>query len=147
MGGHPGPGDCISNIPVIPWCQRFLGFQLEITPGVVKKFVFTVLPFGLSRAPCLFFRVMKPIRIQGIWNSGYLDVFLFLGKSPDGLTRKLDYVWSLLSATTPSQCEEGSRLLPPRKASPQAPVPVAQLAHFPSQEIAASPWTLPSRTF
>ena len=88
------------NIPVVPGCQKFLGFQLEITSGVVKNFVFTVLPFGLSQAPFLFSRVMKPLKIhlglQGIWNSGYLDDFLFLDESPEGLTRKLDYVQSLL---------------------------------------------------
>ena len=109
------------NIPVRLWCQSYLGFQLEISPGVLKNFVFTVLPFGLSQAPFLFNRIMKPIKIhlglQGVWNSGYLDDFLFLDRSPEGLTRKLDYVRFLLGSLGLPINMSKSVLIPSQKVS------------------------------
>ena len=61
--------------------MKFFGFALG-----ERIFAFLVLPFGLSPAPWLFTRVIKPIkkalRRLGVRISSFLDDFLILARSP-----------------------------------------------------------------
>ena len=58
--------------------QTFLGFSWRSSDSVNEVFyVFTVLPFGLSSAPYVFTKVLKPLekywRIQGVCIAIFLD--------------------------------------------------------------------------
>ena len=58
--------------------QTFLGFSWRSSDSVNEVFyVFTVLPFGLSSAPYVFTKVLKPLekywRIQGLRMAIFLD--------------------------------------------------------------------------
>ncbi len=56
--------------------QKYLGFSWEVE-GIRRFFEFSVLPFGLSSAPLIFTKVMKPLvthwRASGIFIALYLD--------------------------------------------------------------------------
>lgn len=57
--------------------QTFLGFQEISQTNSLKCFVFTVLPFGLSSAPYVFTKCLKPLekywRLQGVNIALFLD--------------------------------------------------------------------------
>ena len=59
---------------------KYFGFALG-----ERVFAFLVLPFGLSPAPWLFTRVLKPVkkalRRLGVWITSFLDDFLIVAKS------------------------------------------------------------------
>ena len=59
---------------------KYFGFALG-----ERIFAFLVLPFGLSPAPWIFSRVLKPVkkalRRLGIWITSFLDDFLIVGRS------------------------------------------------------------------
>ena len=59
---------------------KYFGFALG-----ERIFAFLVLPFGLSPAPWIFTRVLKPVkkalRRLGIWITSFLDDFLIVGRS------------------------------------------------------------------
>lgn len=66
------------HIEIHPDYQRFLGFAWKFEGDrSFRYFVFTVLPFGLSTAPHIFTKVLKPLekhwRIQGINMALFLD--------------------------------------------------------------------------
>ena len=64
------------HVDIAPVSQRFLGFSWSIN-GVDRYFEFTVLPFGLTTAPFIFTKVLKPLvshwRSCGILIALYLD--------------------------------------------------------------------------
>ena len=64
------------HIDILPDSPKYLGFSWEIQ-GHLRYFEFTVLPFGLSSAPLLFTKILKPLvthwRAAGIRISLYLD--------------------------------------------------------------------------
>ena len=49
------------NVEVFPDHRKYLTFSWDFGDGVVKYFQVTVLPFGLSSAPYLFTKLLKPI--------------------------------------------------------------------------------------
>ena len=55
--------------------QTYLGFSWVIN-GELKYFVFTVLPFGLTSAPYIFTKVLRPI--LNLWHSRGIQISLFL---------------------------------------------------------------------
>ncbi len=64
------------HVDIHPRHQTFLGFQWEFD-GIVKYFKFTALPFGLSSAPFIFTKVVRPLvkkwRSEGKMVIVYLD--------------------------------------------------------------------------
>lgn len=63
------------HFSIKPIHHTFLGFSWVID-GVVKYFVFSVLPFGLSSAPFLFTKGLRPL--VKYWRSNGLKVIVFL---------------------------------------------------------------------
>jgi len=66
------------HIDIHPDYQSFLGFGWKFSgDSSFRYFVFTVLPFGLSSAPYIFTKVLKPLekywRIQGVNIALFLD--------------------------------------------------------------------------
>ena len=49
------------HLDVFPDHQRFLGFSWVISDGEPSFFMFTVLPFGLSSAPYIFTKLLRPL--------------------------------------------------------------------------------------
>ena len=49
------------HVEIFPDHSKYLAFSWDFGDGVVKYFQFTVLPFGLSSAPYLFIKLLKPI--------------------------------------------------------------------------------------
>ena len=65
------------HLDVFPDHQPFLGFSWVMSDGEPSFFMFTVLPFGLSSAPYIFTKLLRPLvkhwRSQGIHTVVYLD--------------------------------------------------------------------------
>ena len=53
-----------------------MGFSWKFRNGVTRYFVFTVLPFGLSSAPHIFTKVLKPL--EKYWRVFGFNIALFL---------------------------------------------------------------------
>ena len=67
------------HIDIFDSHQTYLGFSWDIK-GATKYFVFTVLPFGLSSAPFVFTKVVRPLVKH--WRSHAVKIACFLD---DGL--------------------------------------------------------------
>ena len=56
---------------------QYLGFSWIFSGGVVRFLVFNVLPFGLSTAPYIFTKLLRPLvklrRCRGLHSVVYLD--------------------------------------------------------------------------
>jgi len=66
------------NVDIAQEHQTFLGFSWRAADSIKEIFdVFTVLPFGLSSAPYVFTKVLKPLekywRVQGLCIAIFLD--------------------------------------------------------------------------
>ena len=65
------------HVEFFPEHRKYLAFSWDFGDSVVKYFQFTVLPFGLSSAPYLFTKLLKPIltswRCKGIPMAIFLD--------------------------------------------------------------------------
>ena len=65
------------HVEIFPDHRKYLAFSWDFGDGVVKYFQVTVLPFGLSSAPYLFTKLLKPIltswRCKGIPMAIFLD--------------------------------------------------------------------------
>ena len=72
------------HVDIFPDHQLFMGFSWDIG-GIDLYFVFTVLPFGLSTAPAVFTKVLRPLvshwHQNGIKIAVYLDDGFGLGHS------------------------------------------------------------------
>ena len=68
---------CYHHIEIHPDHQRFLGFAWKF-PGEdsMRYFMFTVLPFGLSSAPYIFTKCLKPL--EKYWRFNGVNIALFL---------------------------------------------------------------------
>ena len=53
------------HVEIFPDHRKYLAFFWDFGDGVVKYFQFTVLSFGLSSAPYLFTKLLKPILTEG----------------------------------------------------------------------------------
>ena len=60
--------------------RKYLAFSWVFGDGAVKYFQFAVLPFGLSSAPYLFTKLLRPILTS--WRSNGIPMAIFLD---DGL--------------------------------------------------------------
>ena len=65
------------QVVIFPSHQRFLGFSWTFPVGRTRYFAYAVLPFGLSSAPYLFTKLMRPLvkywRSRGLYCIVYLD--------------------------------------------------------------------------
>ena len=65
------------HVEIFPEHRKYLAFSWDFGDSVVKYFQFTVLPFGLSSAPYLVTKLLKPIltswRCKGIPMAIFLD--------------------------------------------------------------------------
>lgn len=72
--------DAYLLVPIFEGHRKFLRFQWRN-----KTFEFTALPFGLSTAPYIFTKILRPVftylRKKGYQSITYLDDFLLLGSS------------------------------------------------------------------
>ena len=64
------------HVEIFPEHRKYLAFSWDFDDGVVKYFQFTVLPFGLSSAPYLFTKLLKPILTS--WRCKGIPMAIFL---------------------------------------------------------------------
>lgn len=91
------------HIDIHPEYQKFLGFAWKFSnEGSYRYFVFTVLPFGLSSAPYIFTKMLKPL--EKFWRFQGIQIALFLD---DGwLTEKEESACRLLAQTIRSDLRQ-----------------------------------------
>ena len=75
------------HIEIFPAQRKFLAFAWDFRTGVFRYFQFCVLPFGLSSAPFIFTKILKPL--QKSWRSQGIPIAIFLD---DSLGGGADYV-------------------------------------------------------
>lgn len=68
------------HIDIFPEHRKFLAFSWSFADGSVRYFMFSVLPFGLSSAPYIFTKLLKPLVKK--WRGEGKSIILFLD---DGL--------------------------------------------------------------
>ena len=68
------------HIDIFPEHKKFLAFAWKFTDSSVRYFMFSVLPFGLSSAPYIFTKLLKPLIKK--WRGEGKSIILFLD---DGL--------------------------------------------------------------
>ena len=72
--------------------RKYLAFAWDFGTGNFRYFQFCVLPFGLSSAPFIFTKILKPL--QKSWRSRGIPVAIFLedglGGGPDHIAAKLN---------------------------------------------------------
>lgn len=80
MGGYASKFDLKSgyhHIDIFPPHQSFLGFSWTFPDGSTRFFAYTVLPFGLSSAPYISTKLLRPLvkhwRTLGLFCVVYLD--------------------------------------------------------------------------
>ena len=49
------------HVDIFPEHRKYLAFSWEFVPGHMRFFQFIVLPFGLSSAPYIFTKLLKPL--------------------------------------------------------------------------------------
>ena len=95
-GGAPHHSLSYYAVPIHPESRKYLRFYHE-----GRTYEFCCLPFGLSLAPRVFTRILRPIivrlRSEGIRTVIYLDVLLLIHHQKDRLTEIFNYVRRLLS--------------------------------------------------
>ncbi|XP_071575169.1 uncharacterized protein [Temnothorax nylanderi] len=89
--------DAYLLVPIHPDDRKFLCFQWR---GVV--YAFAALPFGLSTAPYIFTKILRPVttylRRRGFSSVLYLDDFLMFGSSPENCLDNVHKHIELLSS-------------------------------------------------
>ena len=55
------------QVDIAPVCQTFPGFSW-VYQGKLRHLFFTVFPFDLSSAPCIFTKLFEPLEHRIIWN-------------------------------------------------------------------------------
>ncbi|RLU19404.1 hypothetical protein DMN91_007961 [Ooceraea biroi] len=89
--------DAYLLVPVHPSHKRFLRFRWR---NIVYEF--TSLPFGLSTAPYIFTKIVRPVvrvlRAKGFPSVVYLDDFLLLGDSKESCQKNVRETLDLLSS-------------------------------------------------
>ena len=95
--------DAYLNVPIAHADQVYFAFVLwDYRTQRWRKFLFCVMPFGLSTAPWAFTRIMKPIKVHlhlsGITVFSYLDDFFNLASSPQLVESQTNYTVTLLES-------------------------------------------------
>ena len=106
--------DAYYSVPIWEPHQKYLSFQWE-----GKFFKFCVLPFGLTSAPRVFTKILKPVfahlREMGISCLGYIDDCLVVSKSFEECQKHVDVMKDMLEALGFSINGEKSSLVPDTK--------------------------------
>lgn len=74
------------HVEIFPDQRKYLSFSWTFSCGRTRFFEFTVLSFGLSSAPCLFMKLLKPLVRK--WRSEAKGIVVYLD---DGLGSAADY--------------------------------------------------------
>ena len=79
------------HIEIFPEHRKFLAFVWDFGTGKFRYFQFCVLPFGLSSAPFIFTKILKPL--QKSWRSRGIPIAIFLeddlGEGTDKVSAKI----------------------------------------------------------
>lgn len=82
-------------VPIDPDCRKFLRFLFD-----GQLYQFSALPFGISPAPCVFTKLIKPIlswlRAKGLRIVAYIDDFIIFGRSREKCLEAVNLVINLL---------------------------------------------------
>ena len=81
------------HVEIFPEHRQYLSFSWIFSSGVTRHFQFSVLPFGLSSAPYLFTRLLKPLVKK--WRTEGKSIVVFLD---DGLGAAADYAKARISS-------------------------------------------------
>ena len=60
---------------IFPEHRKYLAFSWDFGAGCTRYFQFTVLPFGLSSAPFIFTKLLKPLETR--WRSQGIPIAIF----------------------------------------------------------------------
>jgi len=75
------------HVEIFPEQRRFLAFSWDFGNGVLKHFQFAVLPFGLSSAPYLFTKLLRPVITS--WRCKGIPMVIFLDDGLGGGASKM----------------------------------------------------------
>ena len=85
------------HVGIFPSHQRFLGFSWTFPVGRTRYFAYAVLPFGLSLAPYLFTKLMRPLvkywRSRGLYCIVYLNDGFIMDSTLEKTQRASHLVW------------------------------------------------------
>jgi len=80
------------HVDIFPEHRKYLAFSWEFVPGQTRFFQFTVLPFGLSSAPYIFTKLLKPLETH--WRAQGIPIAIFfddgVGAGPSFQVAKLN---------------------------------------------------------
>ena len=76
------------HIDIFPEHRKFLAFSWKFSEGSLRCFMFSVLPFGLSSAPYIFTKLLKPLVKK--WRGEEKSIILYLD---DGLGAVRPFNW------------------------------------------------------
>ena len=74
------------HVKIFPKHRQYLSFSWSFSSGITRYFIFSVLPFGLSSAPYLFTKLLRPLVKK--WRSEGKSIVVFLD---DGLGAAASY--------------------------------------------------------
>ena len=80
---------------IFPEHRKLLAFAWDFGDGVLKYFQFAVLPFGLSSAPYLFTKLLKPVLTS--WRCKGIPMVIFLD---DGLGAGANRIQAKINSLT-----------------------------------------------
>lgn len=107
--------DAYYTVSVAKEHRKFLRFEFE-----GKLYEFVCLPNGLSSAPRVFTKLLKPalsiLREKGILIVAYIDDLLFIADTPEGVERAVAEAVNLLEALGFTIHAEKSKILPAQQA-------------------------------
>ena len=75
------------HVDIFPDHRKFLAFAWDFGDSVLKYFQFVVLPFGLSSAPYLFVKLLKPLVTS--WRCKGIPMVIFLDDDLGGGANKI----------------------------------------------------------
>ena len=81
------------HVEIFPEHRQYLSFSWNFSSGVTRYFQFSVLPFGLSSAPYLFTKLLKPLVKK--WRTEGKSIVVFLD---DGLGAAADHTNARISS-------------------------------------------------
>ena len=81
------------HVEIFPEHRQYLSFSWNFSSGVTRYFQFSVLPFGLSSAPYLFTKLLKPLVKK--WRTEGKSIVVFLD---DGLGAAADHTKARISS-------------------------------------------------
>ena len=102
------------HVEIFPDHRKYLAFAWDFGDGVLKYFQFAVLPFGLSSAPFLFTKLLKPVVTS--WRCKGIPMVIFLD---DGLGGGANSIQAKINSLTVNPIQTGGRFSnPPLRQNP-----------------------------